>query len=180
MREFICQVDANDRITFVDASWLAFAAENGLPALTAESVKGTLLWDYISEGETREFYQIFMKKVRASGGTIVVPFRCDGPESRRFMEMSMVSLAAGAVEFRSVLKREEARSKVELLDLHCPRTEKWLTMCAWCKKVDVGEWVEVEEAVRRLGLFDQTRLPRITHGMCLACKQAFETKLLAA
>ena len=27
MREFICHVDANDRITFVDASWLAFAAQ---------------------------------------------------------------------------------------------------------------------------------------------------------
>ena len=50
-------------------------------------------------------------------------------------------------------------------------------MCAWCKKADVGGWVEVEEAVRRLQLFDQARLPRITHGVCPACKETFETKL---
>jgi len=180
MDEFICRVDADDEITFVDESWMVFARGNGAPSLTAESVIGTSLWGYISEKATQEFYGIFMKKVRATGGTIAVPFRCDGPECRRFMEMSIVSLAAGALEFRSALLREEARPRVDLLDPDFPRTEKWLTMCAWCKRVGLDGWVEVEEAVRRLGLFDQTRLPRITHGMCLACKEAFETSLRAA
>ncbi|MGA2686412.1 MAG: hypothetical protein ABSF51_15340 [Verrucomicrobiota bacterium] len=180
MREFICHVDAVDRITFVDASWVAFAAENGLPALTAESVQGTSLWNYISELATQEFYRIFMNKVRTTGRTMVVPFRCDGPECRRFMEMTMASLGAGALEFRSLLLREEARPKVELLDPHFPRTEEWLTVCAWCKKVDVAGWVEVEEAVRRLRLFDRARLPRLTHGVCPACREVFEAVVQSA
>jgi hypothetical protein len=180
MREFICHVDANDRITFVDASWLAFAAENGLPALTVESVKGTSLWDYISEKATQEFYRIFMKKVRATGGTIVVPFRCDGAECRRFMEMSIVGMDAGALEFHSVLLREEARPRMDLLNPEFPRTEALLIMCAWCKKVNADGWVEVEEAVSRLRLFEQGRLPRITHGMCPACMEVLETTLRAA
>ena len=177
MDEFICRVDAGDKITFVDESWMAFALGNGAPSLAAESVIGTSLWDYISEKATREFYGILMKKVRATGGTIAMPFRCDGPQCRRFMEMFIVSLAAGALEFRSVLKREETRSRMDLLDPDFPRTEEWLTVCAWCKKADVGGWVVVEEAVRRLQLFDQARLPRITHGVCPACKETFETKL---
>lgn len=64
MREFICRVDAKDRITFVDASWVSFAAENGFPSLTLESVKGRLLWDYISDATSRHFYQVLAKKVR--------------------------------------------------------------------------------------------------------------------
>ncbi len=175
MRQFICRVDAEDRIAFVDASWVAFAKENGTPALTAESVRGVSLWNYISESVTQEFYRIFMRKVRATGRTIVVPFRCDGPECRRFMEMAIVSLGAGALEFRSALLREEARPRVDLLDPDFPRTEQWLTQCAWCKRVNVAGWMEVEEAVRQLGLFEQARLPRITHSVCPACKQAFES-----
>jgi len=175
MRQFICRVDAEDRIAFVDASWAAFAKENGAPALTAECVRGASLWNYVSENATQEFYRIFMRKVRATGRTIVVPFRCDGPECRRFMEMAIMSLGAGALEFRSVLLREEARLRVDLLDPDFPRTEQWLTLCAWCKKVKAAKWVEVEEAVRELGLFEQARLPQITHSVCPACEQAFES-----
>jgi len=180
MRQFICRVDAADRIVFVDASWVAFAAENGAPALTAASVQGTALWNYVSEEVTREFYRIFARKVRATGRTIVVPFRCDGPECRRFMEMSILPLAGGGLEFHSVLLREEARPRVDLLDLDFPRTDQWLTLCAWCKKAKVAGWVEVEEAVRQLGLFESARLPRITHGVCPACEQAFESALRSA
>ena len=180
MREFIYRVDAEDRITFVDASWVAFAGENGLPALTAEFVKGTSLWNYISEGATQDYYRNIIKHVRTTGRTVVVPFRCDGPECRRFMEMSVAGLDAGALEFRSVLIREEARSRVDLFDPDFPRTEQWLTVCAWCKKVDAAGWVEVEEAMRQLGLSNQARLPRITHGMCPACGGKFETKIRPA
>jgi hypothetical protein len=177
MDEFICRVDADDQITFVDESWMAFARGNGALSFTAGSVLGTSLWDYISEKATLEFYRIFVQKVRATGGTIVVPFRCDGPECRRFMEMSIVGLDAGALEFRSVLLREEARPKVDLLDPDFPRTEAMLIMCAWCKKVNADGWVEAEETVRRLRLFEQARLPRITHGVCPACREVLETKL---
>ena len=83
----------------------------------------------------------------------------------------------GALEFRSALLREEARPRVDLLAPDFPRTEQWLTLCAWCKKVNVAGWVEVEEAVRQLGLFEPARLPRITHGVCPACEETFESAL---
>ena len=35
----------------------------------------------------------------------------------------------------------------------------------------------VQETVRRLRLFEQARLPRITHGVCPACREVLETKL---
>ena len=169
MREFICQVDAKDRITFVDANWVAFAAENGLPALTAEAVTGELLWDYLSDETSRQFYKIFMADVRKTRRGITVPFRCDGPKCRRFMKMSILPLAGGAVEFRSVLIREEARPKVNLFDPDFPRTKGFLTVCAWCKKVKASDWVEAEDAMQQLKFFDRLQLPQITHGICEDC-----------
>ena len=34
-------------------------------------------------------------------------------------------------------------------------------------------WVEVEEAVNVLRLFDKPRLPRISHGICAPCSDSF-------
>jgi len=179
MREFICQVDARDKIIFVDANWIVFAAQNGLPSLTLELVKGQSLWDYISDETSRQFYKALARKVRRTGVLVGVPFRCDSPECRRFMKMFILNLAEGALEYRSVLLREEARLKVDLLDPDFPRTREMVTMCAWCKKVHADEWMEAEEAVRVLGLFEQKRLPQITHGVCPACQETFEMELQA-
>jgi hypothetical protein len=69
---------------------------------------------------------------------------------------------------------------MDLLDPNFPRTEELLTMCAWCKKVKAVGWVEVEEVVRQRQLFDRPRLPKITHGICPACRTAFESTLQSA
>jgi hypothetical protein len=169
MRQFIYRVDAQDRITFVDASWLAFAVENELPALTAEAVTGKVLWDFISEPTSRQFYKIFAAKARETGQIIAIPFRCDGPQQRRFMKMFIMPQPEGALEFRSVLELEEARPRVDVFDAKFPRTSEYITVCAWCKRAKAPDWVEVEAAVQELQLFNRPRLPQISHGICPDC-----------
>jgi hypothetical protein len=45
-------------------------------------------------------------------------------------------------------------------------------MCGWCDRFLVdGEWVEVEEAVARLGLFQLPEMPAISHGVCPDCTE---------
>ena len=45
-------------------------------------------------------------------------------------------------------------------------------MCGWCDRFLVdGEWVEVEEAVTRLGLFQLPQMPAIGHGVCPDCTE---------
>jgi hypothetical protein len=172
MQQFIYRVDAQDRITFVDANWLSFAAKNGLPALTAEAVGGKVLWDFITEPTSRQFYKIFAAQARATGHIITVPFRCDGPEQRRFMKMFIVPQPEGALEFRSLLEREEARPRVDLFDAKTPRTGEFISVCAWCKQVKAADWVEAEVAVQELQLFNRPRLPQISHGICPDCSKA--------
>jgi hypothetical protein len=53
-----------------------------------------------------------------------------------------------------------------------------VVVCGWCKRVDVsGDWLEVELAVTRLGLFNLTRLPQITHGICVDCRKRVRREL---
>jgi hypothetical protein len=48
-------------------------------------------------------------------------------------------------------------------------------MCGWCKRVSVrNTWVEVEDAVLELRLFEREVLPDLTHGICPGCLETTE------
>lgn len=174
-REFVYRIDAKTHITFANADWYDFARENGVAVLTPVTLIGKLLRDFICGAETKDLYDILLRKVRETGQPVTFPYRCDSPDRRRFMEMRITQLPDQAVEFRSRILREELRAPVRLMEDDVERTQGWLVMCGWCKKVALPDdrWVEVEEAIQVLQLFDAPRLPKISHGICTECSAAF-------
>jgi hypothetical protein len=167
---FVYRLDAQDRIVHVNRAWLSFAAENESDALTPEAVLDRPLWDFIADKETRQVYRMILTRVRSSGKEVYIPFRCDSPGIRRFMEMEIARLPEGAVEFRCRLIRAEKRLPIALLDPAADRSDELLQICGWCKRINLdGGWVEAEEAVKRLDLFGAERLPGLTHGICPDC-----------
>ena len=171
LREFAYRVDADNRITDVDSAWLAFAQQNAPSRLDRRATIGRPLPDFISDAETRHLYHMIFARVRATKRSLVLPFRCDSPTLRRFMELEVAPLAGDALALTGRLLWEEARPHVALLDVAVPRGEDALTICSWCKQVYVaGEWIDVEEAVSRLRLFYRASLPHLTHGICERCR----------
>jgi hypothetical protein len=115
---------------------------------------------------------MLLRRVRGELRSVDLPFRCDGPAVRRQLDMRIASQSSGRfVLFSARLRREEQREEFQpLLAAETPRGEGALTMCGWCDRFRVeGEWVEVEEAVARLGLFALPKLPAISHGVCPDC-----------
>ena len=49
-------VDPGDRIVAIDGAWDEFAARNGAPGLTRESVTGRPLFDYVAGREPRRSF----------------------------------------------------------------------------------------------------------------------------
>lgn len=171
-REFRYVVDAQDRIISANGHWFDFAFENGAHGLKAETLPGRSLWDFILDRETKLLYQVLLKAVRERGEAKSLPYRCDSADRRRFMELTISNSGGGSVLFRSRMIREEYREKVPLLAENVVRSDCLIVMCSWCKKVRVRpeEWLEVEQAVKELGLFSALELPRISHGICDRCK----------
>ncbi|MDF3130751.1 hypothetical protein P0Y35_16190 [Kiritimatiellaeota bacterium B1221] len=171
IRHFILKIDSNNKIKYFNQPWLDFAKENeGGPV--AENYIGHLLESFIANQEVWHIYEIAINQVRAgTKGEVLWSFRCDSPACRRFMKMQISKDEEGLVEFKSHIYKEELRSPARLLDPHSPRTQKYITMCSWCKKVqlDTGEWVEVERAVEALHLFGNVALPQFTHSICPDC-----------
>jgi hypothetical protein len=169
------RIDARDRITFVSPAWIAFALNNGAPELTGERVLGKSLWGFVADKETRHLYGLLFKKVRRDRRVITLPFNCDSPMLRRYMELAISALPDGAIALAGHLLREESRKPARLLDPMAERSESFLRMCSWCKRVDAGanDWIEVEDAIRRLTLFSSSVLPQLTHGICPTCRSLF-------
>ncbi|MBM3821916.1 MAG: hypothetical protein FJ404_03330 [Verrucomicrobia bacterium] len=167
--DIVYRVNAADKICFTNKQYDEFAAANeGNAALTA-AVLHRPIWDFISDPTTRHLYEKVIERVR-DDRSIRFSFRCDSPACRRKLELTVVSVEDGGVEFRTRTISEETRATQALLQHRAGPSESLLRMCAWCNAIEVdGVWVEVEEAARRLRLFEHSYLPTLTHGMCEPC-----------
>jgi hypothetical protein len=165
-------IDEQDHLVKVDWGYYSFAEENGWEE--AATSLGRSLWDYVAGEEMKKLQRMLVRRVRDGVGDVELPFRCDGPGVRRKMDIRIVARPGGrAVLFSARLRSEEEREEPQpLLDPEAPRGEEVLTMCGWCDRFEVdGKWVEVEEAARRLELFDRPELPALSHGICPDCRE---------
>jgi hypothetical protein len=115
---------------------------------------------------------MLVRRLRREARDVELPFRCDGPGVRREMNLSIAPHSSGRlVLFTARLRSESPRPEFQpLLSAETPRVPWQLIMCGWCDRFLVGgRWVEVEEAAERLGLFQLTELPAISHDVCPSC-----------
>jgi hypothetical protein len=181
-REVACryEIDADDRVRMVGDHWLAFARENDAQGLTREAVVGRPLWDFIAGAETRALYREVVRRVRRDDVRLILPFRCDSPNFRRWMRLVMTPLAAGAIRFDGLMLRKLERMHLGILDPQAPRRPQELPMCSCCKRVHVdSDWLEAEDAIARLHTLRAEPYPRLKQVICLSC-QSFAQNLTAS
>ena len=164
-------IDDEDRLIRVDEGFYRFAEENGWDG--AGDSLGRSLWDFVAGAEVKKLQRLLLRRLREGLRAVELPFRCDGPDVAREMDIRIAADRSGRVVlFSARLREEEERGAPQpLLDPEAPREEgDFLTMCAWCDRFLVdGEWVEVEVAAKRLELFRRSRMPMLDHGICPEC-----------
>jgi hypothetical protein len=156
MREAQYELDREDRIRSINTAWSAFARENDAEDLI-DAILGTSIWDWIAGVEVRHLYSLLFSRVRKTHGPMRIPFRCDSPSVRRFMELEMWHSAM-----------------VDCAAVHSSSAEL-LAICSWCKRVraDRGQWLEIEDAASRLDLLEDPP-PALTHTICPDCEDHFD------
>lgn len=139
---YVYRITPDDIIEFVNDAWIRFALENGTPIL-AQGVVGSSLWKHISGPQVVHLSRELLARVRESRCEANIPFRCDAPTKRRYMRMRILPLGKGKLEFGTWIEREEPYAEpIWLLDPIVPRGhEKFLRMCAWCKRIEVEEFL---------------------------------------
>jgi hypothetical protein len=165
-------IDADDAVASVSDAWLEFARNNRAPELTRDYVVGQTLWRFIAGRETRRLYEELFARVRVFHKPIEIPFRCDSPDRFRFMRLILGSASQDSIKCEGILIREQERPFFSILDRAFPRTKASLPMCSLCKRILVfgARWVEPQDAIRELDLFDSASPPEIEYLICDDCE----------
>jgi hypothetical protein len=167
-------VDADDLLIEVDELWLAFARENGAPQLSAASVIGRSLWDFVEGEAIRAVYEDIHQRLRSSGKSAAFSFRCDSPRLKRHMSMSISPAENGQLVYASHILWTEPQREVLLLDADRQRTKSFLSICSCCKKamLEPEVWLEIEKVSLSAGLLESGKVPQLRHTICPDCSHA--------
>jgi hypothetical protein len=162
-------IDADDRLVKVSEGYFDFAVENRLPH--AGGAVGEPLWGFVSGSGVREVQRTLIRRIRRTGGTVVLPFRCDGPSVQRELMLTVgPGGGEGWIVFSTRSAAEQHRERQPFLDRTVPRKPRLIPRCSWCGRIgDAGTWVELEEASSDLHLFDVDSMPGIDHDLCNRC-----------
>jgi hypothetical protein len=177
--EVAYRIDSADRIATVSDGWVSFAQANSGERLLPPGILGTSLWPWIVDPTTRQVYRNLLSRVRKGAGIVRFQFRCDAPDQRRLLKMQIAAAAGDEVDFQTSLLRNQPRAEVGLMDPATIRSDALLTICGWCMRVPVGTgaWLEIEDAIPALRLFEASALPQLSHGMCPVCYDTMMTTL---
>ncbi|MGI9658408.1 MAG: hypothetical protein ACR2OD_05825 [Gaiellaceae bacterium] len=174
----VYRLDQDNRLASVGQGWSGVAQATEASELTPDAVTGKSVFSFIADAATQELYSLIFERVRQTEETVVLPFRCDSPKARRFMELKIAPTGNAQLDIEARTLRLESRPNVALLDAACERSDDLLSVCGWCKRVNVADdWVEVELAVARLELFEEPTLPQLSHGVCPHCASELERQI---
>ena len=171
--EIVYRLNDDDEIVFVNDEWDRWAMENLGDVVIGPRIIGRSIWNFISGTETEEYYRQAIAQVRA-GRRITFTFRCDAPDCRRLLRMTLESADNNQLQFTTTPIATELRAHEEFFNALADRHESSLCVCSWCRRIFLdGQWQEVDE----LQLRSDSPLPRITHGICDDCRSCLATSL---
>lgn len=141
------RLDARDRIIEVSGEWDRFACDNGAEELAMDSVIGMPLRRFISGDVTRMFIDTMHERVRMSGRPMTVPYRCDSPGVKRFMEMSLAAIGNDLVSEHRLLAEHVMPRTLVFRNATDERSHSWTKRCSMCNRLSTpdGHLVEPDE-----------------------------------
>lgn len=172
------ELDRRLVITRIGAGWDQFALENGAPELVSPAPLGRPLLLYLTDATTVQLYELLFERVAAARRPMTLPIRCDGATRRRFLDLTIFPMSTGGFSIVTVLVRSEPRRPITLFERGARRRPESLMVCSWCNRAHIkGHWMEMEQGVIELRLFERDDQPRLEHSVCDACRRFMFTML---
>lgn len=163
--ELFYRLDNTDRIVETGGAWNQFAKENAGTELLGSAVIGRSLYDFIHGDVSRMFVRTLVDGVRILNRPRVVPYRCDSPGLRRYMEMSITCEPGGGILLEHRQVREETISRNFDFKVGVRSVNQLIVRCSHCNTVKKnGVWGEPETV-----LLEGDKLVPVIYGVCETC-----------
>ncbi len=160
------RLDQRDRIIDTGGAWDRFAEENDGGVLVGKSVLGRSLYDFISGDVSRMFVRTIIDGVRILQRPRNVPYRCDSPGLRRYMEMSLTLEVGGEMLLaHRQLRTEESGRKFDF-QVGLQPVRQMIIRCSHCNGLKRhGVWGEAEDILPAT----TNALVPVIYGVCPRC-----------
>ena len=173
LRMITYQIDQEDYLQHMNEQWDSFAFENKGEQLSSTKVINRSLWEFITGTDVRRIYQVLLQRVRASKKAVRFPYRCDSPEMKRYMHMSIVPFQTGS-DIQMYSREIKLVPQKSIANLHFVNDHNTLLKaylrCSMCNGYYInGEWIEIEDAVQRENIFDVDGRILVMSSVCGKC-----------
>lgn len=168
------RLDARDRIVEVGGDWDRFAIDNGAEELVSGVILGMPLRTFIAGDVTRMFVEALLARVRLTGRPAIIPYRCDSPGVKRFMEMSLESIGAELISEHRFLSEQVMFSPLSCVAAREPGARDVLKRCSMCSRLTdrSGQSCEPDDYPNPSG-----RTVRVIYHVCPDCQRRVQTRL---
>ncbi|MDK2792967.1 MAG: hypothetical protein PWQ25_1830 [Deferribacteres bacterium] len=113
--------------------------------------------------------------VRVKNKAFSTTYRCDNDNYIRLFRLDIIPLDSSKIKLEHTLI--DQRQRVTSLE-NFKQSSRIVTMCAWCNKILCNDqYVEIDEAVNNLKLFEDEGIPKFSHGICDSCKSVLEKEI---
>jgi hypothetical protein len=176
-------LDSVNVICRVDEDWdRSMDSENWTDRAASQSIIGKPLFDFICDDVTRMYIATMVESVRVLPRTLFRPYRCDTPDFKRFMMMTVTPEDDGLVRvshellrtepmakktsFKTVSPTEQSasaafQSRMAILGTHFIRC----SLCNRIRKVGQNDWQEADSVAVT------SEAIRVVYGLCPRCMQ---------
>jgi hypothetical protein len=172
-------VDKKNIIQKVNDSWdQSMDAESWSDRAVSFNIIGKNILDFIVDDITRMYVASMLDAVRVCAKTLVKPYRCDSPESKRFMQMTVTPDGEGLIRVsHELIRAEPLKQRVEFFNEHDDiRFSAHHVRCSLCnklKKIGTNNWEDVDKLSER-GQLMPTGNP-VVYGVCPRCTKGWPT-----
>jgi hypothetical protein len=169
------RLDNQDRIVEVGGDWDRVARENDGSEVLADRIIGTKLYAHVADQPSRMFVWTMLDSVRKLFRPSVKTYRCDCPDFKRHMEMTISPESAGGllVQHRLIgLENQPVRMRFSALTAGQAKGRQLVLRCTMCVKLKVGGiWLE-PDATLMAGLGQDDGVKQVAYSICDDCKDA--------
>jgi hypothetical protein len=166
------RLDDQDRIVEVNSNWDRIARENDGEAVVADRILGTKLYAHVTDEPSRMYVWTMLDSVRKLFRPSVKLYRCDSPDLKRHMEMTILPESGGGLLVKHRLIRiEKMPLRVRFISQaggHPPLVLR----CTMCVKLKIeGVWLAPDATVLA-GVSQSDGASRVAYSICEDCRDA--------
>jgi len=165
-------LDRNNRIVDIGGEWDHFAIDNDARNLVAPNVLGRPIDEFIIGDATRMFLFTMLDCSRLLAKPFTRPYRCDSPQWRRYMEMTLEPTRQGTIELRhQLLWVEPIDHPVVFTVAPSGVRHDFVKRCSICNRLRIrNRWLEADEAAH-WGLLAKSGECPVIYGVCETCQK---------